>query len=296
MQRPRRFVWIAACLVAACWASRLAAVPFAQSDDPNAAAARDLSPYDSLDGIQTLYQPFLVNLAPYEPLYFLMGADPKDSKFQLSFKYRFFNPEEGLGRVHPWVSHLHLGYTQTSYWDLKSDSQPFEDTSYKPELFYLTDRLAGDADRAGSLFLQFGFQHESNGRGESASRSTNFAYIKPMWVLHDPDSDLGLVVAPKIWLYAINDNETNRDLDAYRGYFDVQVKAGKARGLVVDSHLRWASQGGSVEVNLTYPLDKILSHNPDFFLHVQYVDALAESLLHYRDRTRAWRIGLAIVR
>ena len=74
----------------------------------------------TLEDIQMLYQPYLVNLGAYNPMYFLVGTNPENSKFQVSFKYRFFKPENTLAERLPWVSGLHFAYTQTSFWDLKS--------------------------------------------------------------------------------------------------------------------------------------------------------------------------------
>lgn len=91
--------------------------------------------FEALDSLYELYQPYLKNLVAYDPMYFLVGIDPEKSKFQFSFKYRLFNPERTLVQKHSWVKDFHFTYTQTSFWDLKSASKTFEDTSYKPEFF-----------------------------------------------------------------------------------------------------------------------------------------------------------------
>ena len=132
-----------------------------------------------------LYQPYLPNLQSYQPMYFLVGTDPKDSKFQVSFRYRLFGKDGSLSHRLPWVTGFHLGYTQTSFWDLKSESVPFQDTSYKPEIHFLTRNIAGVIPHATGFFVQTGLQHESNGRDGDASRSTNFAYVKPTCVFYD---------------------------------------------------------------------------------------------------------------
>lgn len=274
-------------------ASALFAVrrPAASEDMPAPAPA-----YGSLDSLMTLYQPYLKNIAAYEPMYFLVGTDPEKSKFQVSFKYRFFNPGGPLALRHPWVKGIHFAYTQTSFWNLKSASMPFEDTSYKPELFFLSSSIDTGALDIRRLFLQGGFQHESNGRGGDASRSTNFLYVKPTFIWFDEASRLGLQVSPRIWTYVANDEETNPDLDDYRGYADLELKLGKADSLVVGTHLGWAAAGASFQVDLSYPLRRFLSGNIDLYLQAQYVNRLAESLLYYRDRCEAVRLGLAIVR
>lgn len=250
----------------------------------------------NLSSFVNIYQPYARNLSFYQPMYFLVGLDPEESKFQLSFKYRFFNPENGLSQKHPWVSNIFFGYTQTSFWDLASDSRPFEDVSYKPELFYQTRNIDTGLAMIKGLFLQTGFQHESNGGGGDVSRSTNYVYLEPSLIFLEEKEVTGLRIAPRFWLYVNNNDDTNPDLEDYRGYFDLGLTFGKATSVIVDTHLRWADQGGSAEVNLTYPLHRLFRDNLDLYLQVQYVNALGESLLHYTERTEAVRIGIAIVR
>jgi phospholipase A1/A2 len=135
-----------------------------------------------------------------------------------------------------------------------------------------------------------------NDENDYRSRSTNFLYLKPMLIFYDPKSKFGLYAAPKVWAYVANSDDTNPDLSDYRGYFDVELKFGKADSFVLDSHLGWAKEGGSLQLDLTYPLDRLCSSNFDLYFQAQYVTALAESLLDYSQRTRAFRLGFAIVR
>ncbi|HSH70777.1 MAG TPA: phospholipase A, partial [Deferrisomatales bacterium] len=158
-------------------------------------------PYASLESIFTLYQPYLPNIRAYEPMYFLVGTQPRKSKFQFSFQYRPLNASGPLARSHPWVNGFHLAYTQTSLWDLQSDSKPFEDTSYKPELFFLSGNLRHGEETRLRVFVQGGVQHESNGLGGEFSRSTNVVYCKPTLIWLWRDTLTGLQLAPRFWLY-----------------------------------------------------------------------------------------------
>jgi len=250
--------------------------------------------FEALDSLYELYQPYLKNLAAYDPMYFLVGTDPKKSKFQFSFKYRLFDINSTLVKDHPWTKGFHLAYTQTSFWDLESASKPFEDTSYKPEFFFLSPNIR--VPWATGFFLKGGFQHESNGRAGEYSRSTNFLYIKPIYIAYSKNTKLGIMIAPKIWTYIANEDENNPDLNDYRGYFDVEMKVGQADGFVLGSNFRWAKEGGSMELDLTYPLSQFIFKNLNLYFQVQYVNALAESLINYRVRTEAVRLGFAIVR
>lgn len=250
----------------------------------------------TLESFFSLYQPYVANIAAYEPMYFLVGTDPAKSRFQVSFKYRLFNADGPLARSHPWVEGFHLAYTQGSLWNLRSGSAPFEDTSYQPEAFFLSDNLASRAETPRGLFLQTGLRHESNGRGGELSRSTNFLYLEPVFILFDPSSRLGVQLAPRVWGYLNNDRHHNRDLPDYRGYFDLRIKFGRADTFVVGTSLRWAAKGPSAQVDVTYPLHRLLFDNLDLYFQIQYVNALAESLIEYRQRTEALRLGIAIVR
>lgn len=250
----------------------------------------------SLDDFFSLYQPYVANIGAYEPIYFLVGSDPKDSKFQISFKYRFFDARHPLGHRHPWLRGLHFGYTQTSFWDLKANSAPFEDANYGPELFYISKNIKPASVNTSGLFLQAGLKHESNGRGGEESRSTNTVYVKPIWILYNPANRLGLQLSPKICAYFGNEDENNRDLPAYKGYFEMGVKAGMAEGLVLGASVRAAQKGVSLIADATYPFHRLWSVAAGVYLQVQYADALAENLLEYEKRNQALRFGFAIVR
>ncbi|MFC1653044.1 phospholipase A, partial [Planctomycetota bacterium] len=132
-------------------------IVFGSETEPNTPS--DRMKYPRLDAFEEVYQPYIKNLTAYKPTYFLVGTDPSDSKFQFSFKYQFWNDPNS------WAQGLHFGYTQTSFWDLQSDSKPFDDTSYKPELFYLTPNLDFGVPWLRGMFIRTGLQHESNGRG-----------------------------------------------------------------------------------------------------------------------------------
>jgi phospholipase A1 len=253
--------------------------------------------YSSLDALSTLYQPYLKNTLAYEPTYFLVGSDPDKSKFQISFKYRIFDSTSPFAESLPWLEGIHFAFTQTSFWDLGSPSAPFADTSYKPELFWQSRNfLQAETGWFKGLYFQGGVQHESNGKADMESRSTNCAYAKPILVFYDEGSNYGLMLSSRIWGYIGNDNDTNPDLQDYRGNFDLEAKVGHGSGFVGGARLRWADRGTSVQFDLSYPLHNIFENFLDIYIYFQYVDMLAESLIDYQERTRALRLGFAIIR
>lgn len=249
-----------------------------------------------LDEGFTLIQSFLKNLSVYNPMYFLLGVDPglDQSKFQFSFKYRLFNTEGFLVEKAPWVSRFHFGYTQQSLWDLKSQSKPFDDTSYMPEILYLLPKIDLGIEYISAFGIQGGFQHESNGKGGEDSRSTNYLYIKPVIGIH-LFGPYHLKFAPKIYTYVENSDD-NKDLDDYRGYFDLEAGVLNPEGIALNSHLFWGREGGSIQLDLTYPMSQLLGRSLNMYLQAQYFSGYVETLLHYNERHDAFRLGFAIVR
>lgn len=273
---------------------------------PEKVAAEMPQGKDTFESIQCLFQPKFPYLPAYEPIYFSVGTDPEKSKFQFSFKYRFIDPQGKLAKKYPLVSSFYFGYTQTSLWNLQAESKPFEDTSYKPELFFLSQNIDLSVPWISFFCIQAGLQHESNGQDDPESRSTNYLYAKPIFAF-DVGADYHLKVAPKVWVYMHNDDDTNPDLAAYRGYFDLGLKFGKSDSFVLGSNLRYGTKGGSMQFDGTYPLFRAIrkifflkedqdSINPNIYLHAQYYNGYAETLLDYNKKDHALRFGIAFVR
>lgn len=264
--------------------------------DDDASGMNDSAQYDSLQSLYTLYQPYISNMTAYEPIYFLIGTDPSKSKFQISLKYQIVNTPNEFIEKHQWIKGFYLAYTQTSFWDLSSDSAPFDDTSYKPEIFFLSPNIFFPTKKVMRLFLQTGLQHESNGQAGEYSRSTNLAYIKPIFIYYNEPHKIGFQMSLKTWFYFNNDERTNPDIGDYRGFFELGFKCGFAELLVVDNSFHWAEKGVSYKVDATYPLSKYIFKHVDMFVYMQYVNCLAEQIVDYQDRSETFRIGLAIVR
>lgn len=297
MSKPRTVLLAAIVAAACCFAAQPGmGAQDAASETGKGRNGKNSGGFRTQESLFSLYQPYVENISAYQPMYFLIGAEPEESKFQISLKYRFLSPDKQIVEKHPWMQNFFLAYTQTTFWDLDSASQPFKDTSYKPELFFISGDILNYGPGISRLFVQTGFKHESNGQDGPSSRSTNFAYFRPNFIYFHPETRLGVQVSAGAWTYVGNHDDTNPDLDEYRGYFDLEIKAGRAEGMVLTTNLRWAEKGGSMLVDATYPLHRILPFNLDIYLHAQYVNALAESLLNYRERTRAFRLGISIVR
>lgn len=241
---------------------------------------------------------FADNLSFYEPFYFVVGPQVSwNAKFQLGFKYRMLSAEGSLAHGRPFWENLFFGYTQTSVWDLESPSAPFLDTSYKPGIFYLEHfnsvRFLGTNIES----FEGGFQHESNGQGGDLSRSLNQIYIRPAfrWGAQD---DWHFTFAPKVWVY-VGDLSDNPDIGDYRGYVDLAFRFGHPDSFEIAATLRKGTESsyGSIQVDLTYPLDRLFFGNAASYLQFQYFNGWGETLRYYNEKgPDQYRIGFSLYR
>ena len=237
------------------------------------------------------------NFFGHEPVYFLIGPNPDHAKFQISFKYRLLNPKGSLASHWNRFENIYFGYTQTSFWDWESDSAPFYDSSYKPELFYYRPAIArGTLPWFSRLSLQGGVLHESNGKDGSDSRSLNIVYFKP-GALIETGSRSHFTIEPRVWAY-IGDLTDNPDIADYRGYFDVELAWELRDSWKLNAVLRNGSGSGkgSAQFDATYPLGGLLGGNLEVYLQLQVYSGYAETLQAYDQSIDFIRIGLAMFR
>ncbi|MDR3393862.1 MAG: phospholipase A [Parasulfuritortus sp.] len=232
-------------------------------------------------------------LSANEPMYFVVGGSGRTStRFQLSFKYRLFDPGSLPVEWLPPLSGLHFGYTQTSLWDVGTASAPFHDTSYRPSFFW-----------QGTFFgkgawpeqLRGGIEHESNGRDGAGSRSINILFAQPVWSRGFADGR-ALILAPKFYGYL--GKSDNPDIQRYRGYVDWNVRYGKEDGWLLTALLREGTAGhGSTQLDFSYPLRRPLFTQVGGFLHLQLFKGYGQDLLDYNVGSDLQaRIGFSIVR
>jgi len=263
-------------------------------------AAPPSAPVFDVTGAHTDFDPvgfFRDHFSGYEPLYFIAGLEPPNAKFQISFKYQLLSNRGALVQRYPLLRGFFLGYTQTSVWDWSAPSAPFEDSSYRPELFYRYERV--DAGRWADwlrLDLQAGLQHESNGRGGADSRSLNIGYAEPGVTLGRKDG-LRLRLAPRVFAY-LGDLSDNPDLKDYRGHLELRSRLGWERGLDLAATGRLGDDWdrGSLQLDLTYPMAQFVFGGFSPYLHLQYFYGYGETLLRYNERGSSIRLGIAIYR
>jgi phospholipase A1/A2 len=232
-------------------------------------------------------------LSTNEPIYFVIGGSGGiTSRFQLSLKYRIFDADSRPVAWFPLLAGLHLGYTQTSIWDIGTRSAPFRDTSYRPSLFW-----QGATNGKGLMpdLLRTGYEHESNGKDGENSRSINTLFVQPAWSIGFSDGRT-LTFAPKVYGYL--DKADNPDIQRYRGYVDWNFRYGREDGWLLTTKLRRGTAGhGSTQLDLSYPLRQPLFARTGGFLHFQLFNGYGETMLDYdQNRGTQARIGFSIVR
>ncbi len=234
---------------------------------------------------------FKRHLSPHEPIYFVVGGESPNAKFQIGFKYQLVDECGWLGEHAPILNGFHLAYMQTSLWDLSAPSAPFFDTSYKPEFLYLWNRaIGGQPEDWVRLDLQGGVQHESNGKGGLDSRSLNIAYFRPTLAFGGTNS-FRFSLQPRVWCY-LGDVTDNPDINEYRGYFDLRATLAWHRlQLSALGRMGKDGQNHSVQLDLTYPC-----WGSSLYLHAQYFTGYGETLLLYRQRSDVIRFGISLYR
>ena len=234
-------------------------------------------------------------LSVNEPLYFVVGSSDErsfDARFQLSFKYRPFDPDARVAQYFPPLSNLYFAYTQTSLWDLGGHSSPFKDTSYRPSLYY---RWAGSGRGIFPDDWRAGLEHESNGRDGSDSRSINTVFIRPTWHM-DFAHGRRLTLSPKFYQYL--EKSDNPDIYRYRGYVDLQARYGREDGAIMTALYRLGTGGhSSTQLDFSYPISDKLFGRTGTFVHLQLMEGYGETLIDYnRYSDTQLRLGLSLAR
>ena len=238
---------------------------------------------------------FAGRFMPNQPIYFLYGHEAQAVKFQFSFDYKLASMKWGKPDAQK-ISTVRIGYTQRSLWDIEDSSSPFYDTSYMPEVAFVTDS-AMPRTRGWFTWMGWraGYQHESNGKEGLDSRSLNTFYLRPRFIVGDLDHWF-LVMVPEIWTY-IGDVEDNPQIKDYRGYGKLRFYLGKNTGPSLRVTM-WSGEDfdhGSYELDLTIPVKTQLLSLETFF-HIQYFNGYGESLRAYDQRAESLRFGIGLVR
>jgi phospholipase A1 len=227
-----------------------------------------------------------VNTAPFVPLYEAIGGPPEnlnntEAKFQLSFKGRLWTTDDR--RFGLWAA-----YTQQNQWQVYNGdaSRPFRETNYMPELFV---SYRPDVDLGGGFrwkLVNFGYNHQSNGRTDVISRSWNR-------ILASFGAESGnLALFADVW-YRIPEKDEEDDNPDISDYYGHGMLSGlyRWRGHSFAGWLRGnvGTGKGAVQVGWT---------SPPFFgplrAYVQFFSGYGESLIDYNWKQTTIGAGVAL--
>ncbi len=251
---------------------------------------------------------FSKHFAGYDPIYFLIGANPSgtdgrlrgtfpNARFQVSLRYRLFTEDSYLANKWNGFTNVFITYTQNTEWDLAGESAPFLDTMFKPELqYHWQDIFKEPKGILEKMDLMAAISHESNGRNGAGSRSINYVIARPKLYFGDPER-LNGYLAPGFWFYfgSLSDNPSIRH---YRGHADVKAAIQWADTIQLASWFRMGDEleKGSMQLDLSYPLGRLTDNCLDLYLDIQYFTGYGQTLLNYNQREQALRAGVMFVR
>jgi phospholipase A1/A2 len=225
-----------------------------------------------------------VNTAPFSPLFQAAGPqediDNTEAKFQISFKGRLWTTDDR--RWGAW-----FGYTQQSHWRMydPASSRPFRETIYMPELF-VSYRPGLEYGGFHWRLLNFGVNHQSNGRSDTLSRSWNRLFAK-FGVERD-----NLVLVADAW-YRIKesaDEDDNPDITDYYGHGSLTATY-KWREQSFSLMGRGNLSTGKGAVQATWMSHKLLG---PLRAYVQAFSGYGESLIDYNWNQKTIGAGIAL--
>lgn len=221
-----------------------------------------------------------INKQPIASYDWAKNAQKVENKFQISLAFPIWR---GIFTEN---SLLGASYTQRSWWQAYNhkNSSPFRDTNYEPQLFlaWLTDwQFAGWTIRD----IEFGVNHQSNGRSEKTSRSWNRGYMRVSAV----NGNWLVDIKPWFRFHESNSKDDNRDITKYMGYYRAKVgyQAGKSV-FSVNGHYNWSSGYGGVEAGWSYPMTKHVR------FYSQVFSGYGESMIDYNQKQNI-RFGAGIM-
>ena len=229
-------------------------------------------------------------LTIYHPSYIAFGLQKDQVKVQLSFQYDILHYLKIRGL-------LYGAYSQLMFWDLYTLSGPFRDFTFNPEVFLRYESGYNPFGNVRTFLLdvvQLGFDHRSNGKDGTNSRSIDRLY-----------AFLQLAVG-SVFQVGINARysyyfriEDNPDVRLFMGSFEfvafVRIKIDRTEILNIDGRF---SFGDSVSFGLTTErywaevTAKVISPLPGVGFFGQGWVGYGESLIDYNKYSWSIRIGV----
>lgn len=223
----------------------------------------------------------------YKDNYFIVGTDMfkkptdlnSDAKFQVSIRHRLTNS------TLPFKTYFFLTYTQKAFWNVFQESFPFRDLNFNPTLG-LGKFLVRDNRFLGSLTFQF--EHESNGKDGTDSRSWNKVSFSSNFVLNDHWS-----FQAKAWI-PIVDSKNNKDIVSRSGWGFVAMDYFSPKRKYNIGCVLTKRGGVNLNANIELNMSVRLFSDDNQYLFLQYYNGYGESMLDYKQYRQRIRLGIVI--
>jgi phospholipase A1 len=225
------------------------------------------------------------------PLHTTLVANPNqygEAKFLISVKADIGAQHDinlfGFKTLRLWGA-----YTQQSHWQVFNtrNSSPFRETNYAPELI----ATLGTDQSGGLKLINFGWEHQSNGRSLPESRSWNRIYMLGGWEWNNVTS----VSARGWWRVPENAmNNDNPDILNYVGRADVVLRwepadKSQAIALLLRNNLALHNNRGFTQIDWATPINAGNSSR----VHLQLSSGYGESLIDYNFRQTTLGVGFS---
>lgn len=218
-------------------------------------------------------------------------------EFQLSLQKNLSYNLFGLNE------YISVGYTQHVWWQMYTDSAPFRETNYTPEVF-VTIPTSYDIDKDNNLkAIKFGFRHQSNGQDGYRSRSWDRLFLAGFWQWDN------LFLKAEGWYRIpedskgsgfydgtnINDKgDDNPNIEDYLGYGEIDIKYlyGKHQlGLMLRNNLQ-SENRGAIELDWSMPIQNA----KNTYWYIKAFNGYGESLIDYNKNNTKISFGFSFFR
>lgn len=202
-----------------------------------------------------------------------------EAEFQISLKkvlsYNLF----GLNEI------LTFGYTQEVWWQLYSDSAPFRETNYRPEIWLTLPIKEKTESTYAPKAVKIGFWHESNGMGEPLSREWNQLFVDSVFQYNS--------LFATIRVAAISAGDNNKDITSYLGYGHLKINYFLKKhqfDLLWRNNLRLNGENrGSIKAEWSYPI----GNSKNNFWYLKMSNGYGASLVDYNHHQS--RVGFGFL-
>lgn len=196
------------------------------------------------------------------------------NNFEAKYQFSFSAP---IIRITNRMS-LMASYTQLSLWQLGNSevSAPFRETNYQPQLFFM---------HKGNFILfnniEYGYRHQSNGRGGEISRSWERFYLSLEKINRTVDYGI------QGWLTTgLSDND---DIEEYIPPYSVWMKVYNSFGVYnVKFHQNFKTNRSGIELGYSHNINNILR------LYFQVWTGYGETLIDYNHNQTRLGLGISI--